>query len=146
MDICEEAFDGRGYLQTKWTCECEYIWTNYSRASGNYRWMSYIVGNRCYMTVSKFLEESDNFEIYKKQQKRRIGNHIQGLYLNFKYRDHYFTLYGNNTICLMTDMWEEKDSVNGKELYIPVKNNITEELLIEEIEKVLHIYRNNVVS
>lgn len=43
-------------------------------------------------------------------------------------------------------MWEEKDSVNGKELYIPVKNNITEELLIEEIEKVLHIYRNNVVS
>lgn len=146
MDICEEAFDGRGYLQTKWTCECKYIWTNYSRASGNYRWMSYIVGNRCYMTVSKFLEESDNFEIYKKQQKRRIGNHIQGLYLNFKYRDHYFTLYGNNTICLMTDMWEEKDSVNGKELYIPVKNNITEELLIEEIEKVLHIYRNNVVS
>ena len=83
------------------------------------------------------------FDIYKDQRNRRIGNHIQASYIHFKYQNNYFTLYGNNTICLMSENWEEKlmnpDDSYG--FYFSVKEIETEEQLIEQIEEVIAKYK-----
>lgn len=80
------------------------------------------------------------FEIYKEQKNRRTGKHIQGLYLHFKYKQQYFlTMFGNNTICLMTDEWEKKypNSSDSKGFYIPLDGIKTEEDLVEQIDLLL---------
>ena len=142
IDICEEAFGGSGYLQTKWN-DSKYIWTNYERGTKYHSWYSYVVGNEIFSRISKLLDESLVFDIYKDQRNRRIGNHIQASYIHFKYQNNYFTLYGNNTICLMSENWEEKlmnpDDSYG--FYFSVKEIETEEQLIEQIEEVIAKYK-----
>lgn len=142
IDICEKAFGGSGYLQTRWN-DSKYIWTNYERGTKYHSRYSYVVGNDIYTRISEILDESVIFEIYKEQKNRRIGKHIQATYVHFKYLDCYFTLYGNNTICLMSDNWEEKlknpDDSNG--FFFSVQETKSEEQLIEQIEAVLTKYK-----
>ena len=137
MDLCEDAYGGRGYLQTRWEEESKYIWTNYVKRQGDYSWNSFIVGNESYKRISAILEKS--FNIDETQLKTKIGDHIQGLYLNFKYQDKYLTLYGNNTICLMTDNWKEKmpnpNDDNG--FYFSVEEIDKEKDLIKKVEEIL---------
>lgn len=144
IDICEMAYEGKGYLQTGWDNESKYIWTNYTRRQGYYSWSSYIVGNESFMRLAKIIDESKSFEIHKEQQNRRIGDHFQGLYIHFKYQDHYFTLFGNNTICLMTENWREKvpnpDDSNG--FYFSVHETNNEILLIEQVNEMITKYKN----
>lgn len=139
IDLCEEAFGGTGYLQTKWKDEGEYIWTNYERRQGSYQWASLIIGNEAYRRISSIIDNSEIFEIHKDQRERRLGKHIKALYLNFKYKDHSFKLYGNNTICLMTDAWENKwkNPSDTKGYYFSVQTIRTETELIENIENLL---------
>ena len=61
------------------------------------------------------------------------------MYIHFKYQNCYLTLYGNNTICLMTDQWEDKQEnpKDTKGYYFPVQTIATEEELIENIENLL---------
>lgn len=144
IDICEDAFGGRGYLQTKWNNDSKYIWTNYERAGKYYRGESYVVGNGIYTRISNLLNESEEgFKIYESQKNRRIGSHFQGLYLHFKYKNYHFTLYGNNTICLMTDNWEEKMSNPNdlKGFYFSIQDIKTEDLLIENIKELIENYK-----
>lgn len=149
MDLCEKALGGRGYLQIGWDNESKYIWTKYEKRQGYYHWHSYIIGNESYMRLTKIIDESESFEIYNKQQKERIEEfhiHFQGLYLHFKYLNHYFTLYGNNTICLMSDNWEEKmlnsDDPNG--FYFSVEKTNAEDQLIEQVEELITKYDKSV--
>ena len=85
------------------------------------------------------IDNSETFEIHKDQRDRRIGKHIKALYLNFKYKTYSFKLYGNNTICLMTDAWEDKwkNPNDTKGYYFPIHTIATEEELIENIEILL---------
>lgn len=143
MDICEEAFNGTGYLQTCWN-DSEYIWTNYERATRYHGWYSYVVGNEAYSKISKMLDDSKIFNIYEAQRNRRIGSHIQASYLHFTYQAYNLTLYGNNTICLMTDNWEQKitnpDDPNG--YYFSVHDIETEDLLISQVKMIIEKYNN----
>ena len=143
IDICEEAFGGKGYLQTKWN-DSKYIWTNYVRATRYHSWYSYVVGNETYTRISKILDESAVFEIHKDQQDRRIGEHFQASKIHFNYQDYYFTLYGNNTICLMTNNWEEKISNpdDSEGFYFSVSETKTEEHLIEQVKEIIVKYKN----
>lgn len=139
IDLCEVAFEGTGYLQTRWKDEGEYIWTNYERRQGYYHWASLIIGNEAYRRISSIIDNSEIFEIHKDQRERRLGKHILALYLNFRYKDYSFKLYGNNTICLMTDQWEEKleNPNDTKGYYFPIQTITTETELIENIENLL---------
>ena len=139
IDLCEVAFGGTGYLQTRWKDEGQYIWTNYERRQGYYHWASLIIGNEAYRRISSIIDNSEIFEIHKDQRERRIGKHIKALYLNFRYKDHSFKLYGNNTICLMTDAWEDKwkNPNDTKGYYFPIQTIATETELIENIETLL---------
>ena len=85
------------------------------------------------------IDNSETFEIHKDQRDRRIGKHIKALYLNFKYKTYSFKLYGNNTICLMTDAWEDKwkNPSDTKGYYLPIQTIATEAELIENIENLL---------
>jgi hypothetical protein len=144
IDICEKAFGGKGYLQTRWNNDSKYIWTNYAIAGKYYSWNSYVIGNSIYTRVSKLLDESEEiFKIYEKQKNRRIGNHIQGLYIHFRYGNYHFTLYGNNTICLMTENWEEKmdNPEDSDGFYFPVQDIKSEQQLIEQINVLLSKYK-----
>lgn len=139
IDLCEVAFEGTGYLQTRWKDECEYIWTNYERRQGYYHWASLIIGNEAYVRISSMIDNSETFEIHIDQRDRRIGKHIKALYLNFKYKAYSFKLYGNNTICLMTDAWEDKwkNPNDTKGYYFSVQTITTEAELTESIENLL---------
>lgn len=139
IDLCEVAFEGTGYLQTRWKDEGEYIWTNYERRQGYYHWASLIIGNEAYRRISSIIDDSEIFEIHKDQRERRLGKHIKALYLKFRYKDHSFKLYGNNTICLMTDAWEDKwkNPSDTKGYYFPIQTIATEAELIENIENLL---------
>lgn len=139
IELCEIAFGGTGYLQTKWKDEGEYIWTYYERRQGYYHWASLIIGNEAYKRISSIIDNSELFEIHKDQRERRLGKHIKALYLNFRYKDHSFKLYGNNTICLMTDEWEDKwkNPNDTKGYYFPIQTIATEAELIESIENLL---------
>jgi hypothetical protein len=138
MDLCEKAFGGSGYLQTKWN-DGNYIWTNYLRGTKNHSRNSYVVGNEIYTRVSRLIDMSAIFEIDINQYQGRIGDHIQATYIHFKYHDCYFSLFGNNTICMMTNNWEEKmpnpDDQNG--FYFSVQEIKTEEQLIEKVEEII---------
>ena len=144
MDLCEMAYGGRGYLQTGWGDESKYIWTEYARRQGYYSWCSFVVGSESFMRLAEIIDKSESFKIFKDQQNRRIGKHIQGLYIHFKYQDHFFTLFGNNTICLMTNNWEEKkpnpDDSNG--FYFSVQEIKTEEQLVEQVNEMIAKYEN----
>ena len=144
MDLCEIAYGGEGYLQTGWEDESKYIWTNYIRRQGYYSWSSFIVGNESFMRLTKIIDESEYLVIHKEQQNRRFGEHFQGLYLHFKYQDHYFTLFGNNTICLMTDNWVEKVSKpdDSKGYYFSIHEIKNEKQLIEQINEMITKYKN----
>jgi len=134
IDLCEDAYGGKGYLQTHWF-ESKYIWTNYSKRSGYYDWSSYVIGNASHLRVSSLIETSDEFEIRDDLKNRIIGNHVQSLYLNFKYHQYYLSLFGNNTICLMTENWEEKKINTRDDLgyYFLIEKINTKEELINEI-------------
>ena len=144
MDLCEIAYGGEGYLQTGWEDESKYIWTNYIRRQGYYSWSSFIVGNESFTRLTKIIDESEYLVIHKEQQNRRFGEHFQGLYLHFKYQDHYFTLFGNNTICLMTDNWVEKVSKpdDSKGYYFSIHEIKNEKQLIEQINEMITKYKN----
>lgn len=150
VDLCEIAFEGRGYLQIGWDNESKYIWTNYEKRRKYFRWCSYIVGNESYMRLTEIIDKSKFFEIPEEQRNRRIGRHIQGLYLHFKYKCpdhcHCFTLYGNNTICLMSDNWKEKmlnsDDPNG--FCFPVEKTNAEDQLIDQVEELITKYDKSV--
>lgn len=141
MDICEMAFGGTGYLQTKWY-DSEYIWTNYERGTKYHSWYSYVVGNEIYTKISKILDESTIFKIYEAQRNRRIGSHIQASYLHFIYQNYNFTLYGDNTVCLMTDNWEQKvtNPDDPKGFYFSVHDIETEDQLISQARKIIEKY------
>ena len=143
MDLCEIAFGGRGYLQTGWDNESTYIWTNYVKRQGYYSWCSFVVGNDNYTRISKLLDESSIFEIHKDQRNRRIGSHIQAIYIHFKYDKYNLTLFGNNTICLMSDNWEGKVSNpdNSKGFYFSVHEIKNERQLIEQINEMITKYK-----
>ena len=145
MDLCEMAYGGRGYLQTGWGDESKYIWTEYVRRQGYYSWYSYVVGSESFMRLSEIIDKSESFTILEDQRNRRIGKHIQGLYIHFKfkYQDHFFTLFGNNTICLMANNWEEKvpnpEDPNG--FYFSIQDIKTEEQLINQVKEMLVYYK-----
>jgi len=143
IDICEEAFGGKGYLQTKWN-DSQYIWTNYVRATRYHSWYSYVVGNETFTRISKILDESAVFEIHKNQQDRRIGEHFQASKIHFNYQNQYFTLFGNKTISLMTDNWEEKmpNPDDSKGFYFSVQDIKTEEQLLEQVNEIIVKYKN----
>lgn len=142
IDLCETAYGGRGYLRTGWD-DGKYIWTNYEKATKYHSWNSYVVGNEIYARVSQIVDESACFEILSKQMNRRIDKHIQATYIHFKYIGQYFTLYGNNTICLMTENWEEKieNSKDSNGFYFSVQNTKSEQQLIEQINALLKEYK-----
>lgn len=138
IELCENAFGGSGYLQTHWP-EGKCIWTNYQNRSGYYYWSSFVIGSDSHLRVSTIIEASDEFEIHKDLRKKMIGNHIPSLCVHFKYQRHHLTLYGNNTICLMAENWENK-MVNPKDkmgYYFTIENITTKDELINEIEKLL---------
>lgn len=141
IDLCSKAFDGKAYLQSYWN-ESKYIWTRYEKRSGYYNWDSFIVGNEQYSKVSEIIDSSESgvLEIYREQKNRRIGKHIQALYLHFIYKKQYYlTMFGNNTICLMTDKWNDKlpnpDNPDG--FYFSTYGIETEKDLEERIEFLL---------
>ena len=138
IDICEKAFNGRGYLQSHWG-ESKYVWTNYQKRSGYFGWTAYVMGNEPHLRVSTLLYNSALFEIHNNLIDRRIGIHIPSVYIHFKYKNNYLTLYGNSTICLMTDQWEEKweNPNDTKGYYFPIQTIATETELIENIENLL---------
>ena len=138
IDICEKAFNGRGYLQSHWG-ESKYVWTNYQKRSGYFGWTAYVVGNEPHLRVSTLLQNSALFEIHNNLIDRRIGIHIPSVYVHFKYKNNYLTLYGNSTICLMTDQWEEKweNPNDTKGYYFPIQTIATETELIENIDNLL---------
>ncbi len=140
-DLCETAFGGLGYLRTNWN-DSKYVWTNYERGSKYHGWCSYVVGNESYMQISKIIDTSDSFEVRDNQKNRRIGDHIQATYLHFKYEGHFFTLFGNNTICLYAENWEGKmpNPNDEKGFYFAVPNIETEQNLIEQIRAMLSTY------
>lgn len=135
IDICENAYGGSGYLQSNWS-ESKYIWTNYQKRSGYYAWASYVVGSDSHLRVSMIIDESEEFVIHQDLQRKRIGNHFPSLYVHFKYGKHYLSLYGNDTICLMTDNWESKWINPNDKLgyYFSIENITSKEELIDEIE------------
>lgn len=141
IELCEDTFN-RGYIQTNWRDDSQFIWTERETRRGYYRWVSYVINNALYARVSNIIDSSEPnlFEIYKGQKNRRTGKHIQGLYLHFKYKQQYFlTMFGNNTICLMTDEWEKKypNSSDSKGFYFPLDGITTEEDLVERIDSLL---------
>lgn len=141
IELCEDTFNS-GYIQTNWRDDSQFIWTERETRRGYYQWVSYVINNALYASVSNIIDSSDPnlFEIYKEQKNRRTGKHIQGLYLHFKYKQQYFlTMFGNNTICLMTDEWEKKypNSSDSKGFYIPLDGIKTEEDLVEQIDLLL---------
>ena len=97
------------------------------------------------MRLSEIIDKSESFTILEDQRNRRIGKHIQGLYIHFKfkYQDHFFTLFGNNTICLMANNWEEKvpnpEDPNG--FYFSIQDIKTEEQLINQVKEMLVYYK-----
>lgn len=135
-DICETAFYGLGYLQTNWS-DSKYIWTHYEKKSKKHSWNSFVVGNENYAKLSKMIDASELFEIQvdQRNENNRIGKHIQASYLKFKYQEHFLTLYGNNTICLMIDNWEEKmpNPDNSFGYYFPIEGIDTEDQLVKQI-------------
>ncbi len=141
IDICEEAFGGTGYLQTRWN-DSKYIWTNYIRETKYHSWGSFVVGNEVYTRISKIIDNCVLFDIKEDQLNSRIGNHIQASYLNFKYKEYQeysFTLYGNNTISLKTNNWDEIIT-NPKDLngyYFSVQDTETVEQLIEQLKEII---------
>lgn len=143
IELCESAFGGTGYLQIKWS-DSKYVWTNYEKATKYHGWNSFVVGNEIYTWISQIIDGSDTFEIYGNQRNRRIGNHIQATFIHFKYMGHHFTLYGNNTICLMTENWEEKISnpENPDGYYFSVQDKKSEQQLIEQINSLLTEYNS----
>ena len=134
IDLCEKAFGG-GYLRPNWS-ESKYIWTNYSTRSGYYGWCSFVIGNEAHWHVSNILNKSDFFEIHKDLVKNKIGNHIPSLYIHFKYGNHWLSLYGNNTICLMTENWENKlyNPNDNKGYYISINGIETEDQLRDRLD------------
>lgn len=142
IDLCETAFGGRGYLQTKWS-DSKYIWTYYEKATKYHSWNSYIVGNEIYTRVSQIVDESEYFEIRDSQMNGRIGKHIQASFIHFKYIGYNFALYGNNTICMMTENWEEKmgNPEDSDGFYFSVQDTKSEQQLIEQINALLTEYK-----
>lgn len=140
IELCETAFN-RGYFSTYWKNDSKFIWTNYSRAQGYYKDNSYIIGNESYSRVLNIItiSKSQVFEISGNQLKSKICNHIKGLYLNFTFKGHYFKMYGNNTICLMTNNWDDKypnpDNSNG--FYFSIDEVESEEDLTEQINSLI---------
>ncbi len=133
IDLCENAFS-QGYLQVNWD-ESKYIWTRYSSRRGYFGWSSFVIGNENHLRVSNILSQSTEFEIHKDLLNARIGDHIPSLYIHFRFKEYWLTLFGNNTICLMTENWENKkhnpDDNNG--YYFSVENIETKDQLIEKI-------------
>jgi hypothetical protein len=145
MAICEKAYDGRGYLQSKWSNEGEFIWTNYVKRQGYYSWCSYIIGDEIRNRITKILIDSETIKVHEDQLKNRAGIFLRGLYIQLKYKENYFTLFSNNTICLMTEGWEEKmpnkDDSNG--FYFSATNVSTEDDLIGLLDTILKKYKNS---
>lgn len=145
IELCEKAFDGRGYLQTHWGDESRYVWTRHEKRLWYYHWDSFVVGNEQYKRISSIIDDSELFEIQEKQRNRRIGRHFHALYLNFKYKQQEFTLYGNNTICIMKEQWDGKlenpEDTNG--FYCLTEGLLTEEGLIERLQT-LSNRKNNI--
>ena len=139
MEICEKAFGGKGYLQTRWKDDGRYIWTNYETRRGYYAWCSFVIGSEAHYAVSRIIGESAMFTIHDGLQRMKVGNYIPSCYIHFKYRQHFLTLYGNDTVCLMTDQWEDKRSnpndANG--YYFAIGDITTEAELVERIEATL---------
>ena len=142
INLCENVLGGRGYLRTNWN-DSRFIWTNYLNHSGYYKENSYVIANDLYSRIFSIIDSSESFKMHK--EPKRIGNHIQGLYLHFKYKQHFLTMFGNNTICLMTDEWEKKypnsNYTNG--FYFSLDGITTEENLIEQIDSLLQKTTNN---
>ena len=142
INLCENVLGGRGYLRTNWN-DSRFIWTNYLNHSGYYKENSYVIANDLYSRIFSIIDSSESFKMHK--EPKRIGNHIQGLYLHFKYKQHFLTMFGNNTICLMTDEWEKKypnsNDTNG--FYFSLDGITTEENLIEQIDSLLQKTTNN---
>lgn len=144
--ICELAFGGRGYLQIYWTNESPYIWTNYEKRSGYYQWESIVIGNPPYEKVTGLIvsDESGYFTIQDNQHDRFIGKKRKGTFLDFRYKDECnLRLYGNNTICLMKDNWDEKveNPTNNLGYYFEIEQIHTIDDLIVKIENL----RNSIV-
>lgn len=139
IDLCENAFS-QGYLQVNWD-ESKYIWTRYSSRRGYFGWSSFVIGNGSHLRVSNILCHSAEFEIHKDLLNARIGDHIPSLYIHFRYKEYWLTLFGNSTICLMTENWEHKkqnpDDSNG--FYFPVENIETEYQLIKKIDDLITV-------
>lgn len=145
QDICEDAYGGRGYLQSDWE-ESKYIWTNYQKRSGYYEWSSYVVGDEDHRRVSEILLKLyPEIEIRTDLQSRKIGNHIPSFYIQFKYYGHCFTLYSNDTVCVMTENWEDKmqnpDDPQG--YYFLINDIETEEQLICQLDKRINNMQND---
>lgn len=136
IDLCENAFGGKGYLQSYWS-ESKYIWTNYQKRSGYFAWTSYVIGSDPHLRISSIIDTSEEFELHK--DLRKTGNHIPSLYVHFKYHQYHLTLYGNNTICLMTDNWDNKqiNPHDKKGYYFSIENIATKDELIDKIECLL---------
>jgi hypothetical protein len=143
INICEDAFGGKGYLQTKWS-DSKYIWTNYVQQSGYYQWYSYILGNDIYNMASMMIYRSEKFEITKDQQDVEIiGNYIQGLFLCFSYKGYFFSLYANNTICLMKDkLTKISNPEDSNGYYFSVSGNETDEQLENKLDDIIEKYNH----
>lgn len=144
LALCEKAFGGKGYLRIDWN-ESKYIWTQYEKRSGYYQWDSLVIGDEDYARITKIIEHSEYFSIYSEQKKRQVCSYYKGLYLLFQYQDFYFSLYGNNTICLMTQNWNEKMSnpqdKNG--FYCLISEIKDEESLLSALWNLIEQYNKN---
>jgi hypothetical protein len=147
-EICERAYGGKGYLQTNWRNEGDFIWTNYEQRRGYYNRYSYVIGDEIHNRITEILKDSGAFSLNEDQLKYHAGKFLRGLYILFKYKGYYFALYGNNTICLMTDNWEEKmpNTNDSKGFCFSVENTLTEEQLIDQINNILKVYSENALT
>jgi len=142
IDLCENAFWGRGYLQTGWD-ESKFIWTRFQKRSGYYNWGgSYIIGNDAQQRILGILKS--DFEVYSDMIKHEftIGNHFPFLFIYFTYNQHFWTLYSNNTICLMTDNWEKKmeNPMDSNGYYFKIETIYTKEQLIDQLQSILSVH------
>lgn len=140
IDLCEGAFWGNGYLQTGWE-ESKYIWTNYRKRSGYFNWGgAYIVGNEAHQRILEILNKLECVKIHPDivKNSNTIGNHFPFLFIHFKCYRHHWTLFGNNTICLMTDNWEEKmeNPIDANGYYFSIENINSEEQLIDKLQSI----------
>lgn len=138
MALCENAFNGRGYICLYWPKGGRYVWTWYVRAAGYYREGSYVIGNKDFRKVSMILYESKYFEL----QQPLVHGYIRGLHLQFKYKNNYFTLLYEGEkyiICLMEDNWKKKmQNPNDEKGYcFSVQGIETVDQLVEQLDLLL---------